>query len=77
MNSENIMKAYFDLLSDVYDEFNFGNHPESIYNMDETEVPLEPHPPKGNSQMGSEKGSLVHLRAEIPNNRNRVSHFFF
>ena len=42
MNSENMM-AYFDLLSDVYD---FGNHPESIYNMDETGVPLEPHPPK-------------------------------
>ena len=45
MSSEN-MKAYFDLLSDVYDEFDFGNHPESIYNMDETGVPLEPRPPK-------------------------------
>ena len=37
MSSEN-MKAYFDLLSDVYDEFDFGNHPESIYDMDETGV---------------------------------------
>ena len=35
MSSEN-MKAYFDL----YDEFEFGNNPESIYNMDETGVPL-------------------------------------
>ena len=45
MNSEN-MKAYFDLLSDVYDEFDFENNPESIYNMDETGVPLESRLPK-------------------------------
>ena len=37
MSSEN-MKAYFDLLSDVYDEFDFGNHSKSIYDMDETGV---------------------------------------
>ena len=46
MNSEN-MTANFDLLSNVYNEFDFGNHPESIYNMDEMGVPLEPHPPNG------------------------------
>ena len=54
MNSEN-MKAYFDLLSDVYDEFNFENNPESIYNMDETGVPLEPRPPKVVAKWGQKK----------------------
>jgi len=24
----------------------FWNHPEAIYNLDETGIPLEPHPPK-------------------------------
>ena len=54
MNSEN-MKAYFDLLSDVYDEFDFENNPESIYNMDETGVPLEPRPPKVVAKRGQKK----------------------
>ena len=54
MNSEN-MKAYFDLLSDVYDEFDFENSPKSIYNMDETGVPLEPHPPKVVAKWGQKK----------------------
>ena len=54
MNSEN-MKAYFDLLSDVYDEFDFENNPESIYNMDETGVPLEPRPRKVVAKRGQKK----------------------
>ena len=45
MTVEN-MKVYFDLLREVYDKFDFENHPEAIYNMDETVVPLEPRPPK-------------------------------
>ena len=45
INAENI-HAYLDLLRSVYDEFEFDDHPEQIYNMDETGVPLEPHPPK-------------------------------
>ena len=40
LTAEN-MKSYFDLLRDVYNEFDFQNHPESVYNMDETGVPLE------------------------------------
>ena len=54
MNSES-MKAYFDLLSDVYDEFDFENNPESIYNMDETGVPVEPRPPKVVAKRGQKK----------------------
>ena len=45
INEEN-MKKYFDLLEDVYNEFDFKNHPERIYNIDETGVALDPHPPK-------------------------------
>ena len=45
INEEN-MKKYFDLLEEVYDEMEFRNHPEIIYNMDETGMPLDPRPPK-------------------------------
>ena len=45
VNAEN-MKAYFDLLRQIYDEHGFESCPECIYNMDETGVPLEPRPPK-------------------------------
>ena len=44
-NNENIQN-YFHLLEKVYDELDFRHHPERIYNMDETGMPLEPHPPK-------------------------------
>ena len=54
MTAEN-MKAYFDLLQEVYDEFDFDSHPEAIYNMDETGVPLEPQPPKVIAKRGQKK----------------------
>ena len=57
MNIEKNRKAYFDLWSDVYDEFDFGNHPDSIYNMDEMWVPLEPCPPKVVAKRGHKKVS--------------------
>ena len=40
------LKNYFDQLRRLFDEYDFDNHPEAIYNMDETGVPLEPQPPK-------------------------------
>ena len=45
VNAKNI-HAYFDLLKNVYNQFYFDDHPERIRIMDETEVPLEPCPPK-------------------------------
>ena len=54
MTIEN-MKVYFDLLREVYDKFDFENHPEAIYNMDETGVPLEPRPPKVVAKRGQKK----------------------
>ena len=54
VNVENIT-AYFDLLRNVFDEFGFDQHPERIYNMDETGVPLEPHPPKVVAFKGQKK----------------------
>ena len=41
VNPENVNK-YFDLLEKVFDECDFHSHPEAIYNMDETGMPLEP-----------------------------------
>ena len=54
VSHENI-KAYFDLLKDIYDEHGFEEHPETIYNMDETGVPLSPKPPKVIAKRGAKK----------------------
>ena len=40
------MKNSFDQLRELFDEYDFDNYPEAIYNMDETGVPLEPRPLK-------------------------------
>ena len=46
INAETLQQ-YFGLLQEVYyDKHNFEHHPERIYNMNETGVPLDPHPPK-------------------------------
>ena len=39
----------------IFDQYDFENHPEAIYNMDETGVPLEPRPPKVIAQKGKKK----------------------
>ena len=54
VNPENL-NNYFDQLKQIYDEFNFEEHPEAIYNMDETGVPLEPRPPKVVAAKGQKK----------------------
>ena len=54
VNCEN-MEAYFNLLREVFDEFDFDNCPQCIYNMDETGVPLEPKPPKVVARKGQKK----------------------
>ena len=54
VNADNI-NAYYDLLRSVYDEFGFDDHPERIYNMDETGVPLQPRPPKIVAAKGQKK----------------------
>ena len=54
VNAEN-MDMYFDLLRSVYDEFEFDKFPESIYNMDETGMPLTPRPPKIVAKKGKKK----------------------
>ena len=59
MSAEN-MKTYFDLLREVYDKFDFETHPEAIYNMDETGVPLEPRPTKVVAKRGQKKSDVVH-----------------
>ena len=52
INEEN-MKKYFDLLEEVYNELDFKDHPERIYNMDETGMPLDPKVvvPKGQKKV--------------------------
>lgn len=54
MNEENL-KNYFDLLNDVLEENDLKAHPEQIYNMDETGLPLNPRPPKVIAVRGQKK----------------------
>ena len=54
VNADNI-RGYYALLREVYDEFDFENHPERVYNMDETGVPLDPRPPKVTAAKGQKK----------------------
>ena len=53
-NTEN-MKAYFEELREIFDDYNFYEHPEAIYHMDETGVPLDPTPPKIITAKGQKK----------------------
>ena len=54
MNEDNL-KNYFDLLDSVLTEHNLKVHPEQIYNMDETGLPLNPRPPKVVALRGQKK----------------------
>ena len=54
VNSENL-NEYFDLLQEVLQKNNFADHPEAIYNIDETGMQLEPHSPKLVAQKGQKK----------------------
>ena len=54
INSEN-MDHYFKLLKDTFDQYDFASHPELIFNMDETGMPLCPRPPKVVARKGQKK----------------------
>ena len=54
INTENI-EGYYALLKEIFDEFNFESHPERIYNMDKTGMPLNPRPPKVVAAKGQKK----------------------
>ena len=53
--NEDNMRKYFDLLDEVFNELDFKDHPERIYNMDETGMPLDPRPPKVVAPKGQKK----------------------
>ena len=54
MTEENLTN-YFDLLRDCMFENDLNNHPERIYNMDESGMPLDPKPPKVVAVRGQKK----------------------
>ena len=53
--SKHNLDHYFGLLKTEFDKYDFYAHPEAIYNMDETGVPLEPRPPKVIARKGQKK----------------------
>ena len=54
VTKENITN-YFDLLKECLEEHDFASHPERIYNMDESGVPLDPKPPRVVTRKGQRK----------------------
>jgi len=54
VNEENV-NHYFNLLQEIFELSNFAAHPEAIYNMDKTGMPLEPRPPKVLTKRGQKK----------------------
>ena len=56
--SKKNLESYFELLKSVYDKYDFYGHPEAIYNMDETGVPLETPPPK----VVARRGQILYFR---------------
>ena len=54
MNRENLTN-YFALLKECMEENDLMDHPERIYNMDESGIPLDPRPPKIVALKGQKK----------------------
>ncbi len=54
INVEN-MKNYFELLKKTLDDYGFDKYPESVYNLDETGMPLCPPSPRMVAKKGQKK----------------------
>ena len=54
VNAKN-MDNYFQLLNYTYNQFGFAANPETIFNMDETGMPLCPHPLKVIARKGKKR----------------------
>ena len=53
--NEATLNHYFDLLKDILETNDLMNHPERIYNVDETGMPLDPPTPKIVAKKGQKK----------------------
>ena len=53
--SQENLTHYFNLLKEIFEEFDFKDSPERIYNMDESGIPLDPKPPKVLAAKGQKK----------------------
>lgn len=83
VNQENMN----DLLNKTYTEHDFDKHPETIYNMDETGVPLCPRPPRIVAKKGQKKKfdtglldrnpRLLLLDAAVPRDKLSPPSLFF
>ena len=62
------LKNYFALLSEVLESNDFINHPERVYNMDETGIPLDPKPPKVLCKKGQKK-----IRYRSSGNKSQIT----
>lgn len=67
MTKENITN-YFDLLKSCIEENGLQNHPECIYNMDESGLPLDPKPPKVIALKGQRK-----VRYRCSGNKSQIT----
>lgn len=63
--SKDNLDTYFDLLQTVYIKYDSYSHPEAIYNMDKTGVPLEPRNQRWYHSEVKRKYVMVH-QAQMP-----------
>ena len=54
------MDNYFSLLKDTLEEYDLLNNPSQIYNVDETDMPLDHRPPK----IGTTRGQRIIMLLE-------------
>ena len=58
-------RHYYDLLKDVLTTHDLMDHPERIYNMDETGMPLDPPTPRIVAKRGQKKLDLGRLERRV------------
>ena len=66
--NEETMQAYFDLLKEVLLEHSLMDSPCHIYNVDETGIPLNHHPPKVVTRKGQKK-----IRSRTSGNKSQIT----
>lgn len=57
--SQQAIDAYFDELTDIFEEHGFVDTPSLVFNMDESGFPLSPPPPKAVYRRGTKNSSAV------------------
>jgi len=62
MENKDAIENYFEVLKDVLDEHGLNDRPSSLYNVDESGMPLDHRLSRIVVKKSQQKGSISHLR---------------